>query len=132
MLTITKQSDYGILMLSYVYKKKSIVSLSELIDKTKLPQRFLARIASVLKKNQLLISKEGKTGGYLIGDKVNKFTLYQYLQIFEKNVCFCDCCDDNSSCQFENICHHKTILKNKLQKIIIDQLKTIKLIDLIK
>ena len=82
MLTITKQSDYGILLISSIYKKNKLVNLSELIKETKLPKRFLARIAADLVKSKLLISREGKNGGYLISENIKTISLYDYLKIF--------------------------------------------------
>ncbi|MDO9028264.1 MAG: Rrf2 family transcriptional regulator, partial [Candidatus Roizmanbacteria bacterium] len=98
MLTITKQSDYGLILISYVYKKNRLVKLSELIEETKLPKRFLARIASQLAKESLLISKEGKTGGYLISPKLKKVSLYDYLSIFENDIAICNCFDESYQC----------------------------------
>ena len=66
MLAITKQSDYGLILISFIYKKNRIVKLSELIEETELPRRFLARIAAELTKSKLLISKEGKTSASAI------------------------------------------------------------------
>jgi Rrf2 family protein len=131
MLTITKQSDYGILMISYIYKKNKQVKLSNLIEETKLPKRFLARIAAELVKNQLLESREGKNGGYLVTSKIKTITLYDYLIIFNDDVSVCNCADDSYFCKFENLCSQKSILKNELNKIIITQLKKIKLIKLL-
>ncbi len=131
MLTITKQSDYGILMISHIYKKNKLVKLSDLIKETKLPRRFLARIAAELVKNKLLISREGKNGGYLINDKIKTASLYDYLKIFNDDISVCSCANDNYHCQYENLCTHKSILKNELNKIIISQLKKIKLIKLL-
>jgi len=82
MLAITKQSDYGLILLSYIYKKNVQVRLSELIKETKLPQRFLARIAAELVKKGLLISREGKNGGYLILPKIKTISFFDYLTIF--------------------------------------------------
>lgn len=87
MLTITKQSDYGIILLSYIYKKNNQTSLSDLINETKLPQRFLARIAATLVKKGLLKSREGKNGGYQTTDKLKVFSLYNYLKKFSKKTC---------------------------------------------
>lgn len=131
MLTITKQSDYGIILLSYIHKKKDIVNLSDLIAQTKLPQRFLARIAAQLVNKGILISREGKNGGYLTTEKIKKITLYEYLKIFEENVMICNCGDENYECNYKNICSHKGVLKEKVNKIIVNQLKKVKLITLI-
>lgn len=131
MLTITKQSDYGLILISFVYKKKGLVRLSELIKETKLPQRFLARIAAELVKNGLLISKEGKNGGYLITAKIKSISLYDYLTIFENDVIVSSCVDENFNCKFEKICNHKNFIKQKLNIVLTKELKKIKLLQLI-
>ncbi len=131
MLTITKQSDYGLILLSYIYKKREIVSLSKLIAQTKLPKRFLARIAAKLVDEEILVSHEGKKGGYQTTEKLKKITLYAYLKIFEENVIICKCGDENHRCSYKNICRHKNFLKEKVNNIIVDQLEKIKLFQLI-
>lgn len=131
MLNITKQSDYGLILISFIYKKNDLVKLSELIKETKLPQRFLARIAAELVKNGLLISKEGKSGGYLITAKIKRISLYDYLTIFENDVIVSSCVDKNFDCKFEKICNHKDFIKKRLNVVLIKELKKIKLLQLL-
>jgi Rrf2 family protein len=131
MLSITKQSDYGLILISFINKKKGIVRLAELIESTQLPPRFLARIAAELVKSGLLISKEGKSGGYLIAPKIKKISLYDYLLIFENDVVVSSCVDDNFNCKYEKICNHKDFIKKKLNVVLTKELKKIKLITLI-
>lgn len=132
MLNISKQSDYGFLFLSYLVDKKNFVPLSELVKKTKLPPRFLARIAAELVKHKIVESREGKVGGYKLAKKATNVSLYNYLKIFEGNLSFVRCSEDNYSCQWENICCQKSFLKETLDKIVIKELKKWKLIDLLK
>lgn len=131
MLAITKQSDYGLILISFVYKKNGLVRLSELIEATKLPQRFLARIAAELVKNKLLISKEGKNGGYLITPRIKEISLYDYLTIFENDIVVSSCVDDNFDCKFEKICNHKDFIKKRLNIVLTKELKKIRLLQLI-
>lgn len=131
MLSITKQSDYGLILISHVYKNGGLVKLSDLIKATELPQRFLARIASELVKNGLLTSKEGKNGGYLITPKIKKISLYDYLLIFENDVIVSSCVDENYECKYEDICNHKNFIKKRLNVVLIKELKKIKLLQLI-
>lgn len=131
MLNISKQSDYGILFIFYLVDKKDFVPLSELVKKTKLPKRFLARIAAQLVKNKIAESKEGKLGGYKITKKINDINLYDYLKIFEGELSFVDCCNNNYDCRWETICQQKSFLKNKLNQILISEFKKWKLIDLL-
>ena len=105
--------------------------LSELIEATKLPQRFLARIAAELVKNNLLISKEGKSGGYIISSKIKKISLYDYLTIFENDIIVSSCVDKDFDCKFEKICNHKDFIKKRLNIVLTKELKKIKLLQLI-
>ncbi len=130
MFNISKQSDYGLIILSICIKKKGIISLADLVKDTNLPQRFLARISAELAKYGLLISKEGRSGGYKITDKINQISLYEYMRIFEKDVEVTKCCGQEYVCKNESICKHKDFLKTKLNNILKEQLKKIKLREL--
>lgn len=130
MFTISNSSDYGLIIISYLLKKEGLVPLNDLVKGTKLPLRFLARIASELAKHNILESKEGREGGYKVADKVKKITLYEYLKIFEDDVETCKCCKENYCCDFKDLCEHGGFLQNKLKKILVDNLKKIKLTDI--
>lgn len=129
MFSISSQSDYGLIILSNLVGRKDFVSLTELVKNTNLPIRFLARIAAELAKQGLLESKEGRVGGYKALDKINEISLYDYLTIFERDIEVTKCCEADYSCEHENICQHHGFLQNKLNKILTEQLKRIKLIE---
>jgi len=127
MLTITKQSDYALLFIAKLREKKDIVSLTQLVKETKLPQRFLARIAAELAKSKIVESKEGKVGGYRLVADLNKVSLYEFLKIFEKDVAVCKCTHNDYGCKYEKVCKHYHFLKDNLNKVVVSQLKNIKL-----
>ena len=131
MLNINKQSDYGILFISSLVGKKDYIPLSDLVKKTKLPKRFLARIAAELAKHKIVESKEGKMGGYKLSKQAKIISLYEYLKIFEGELSFVRCNEDNYHCRWEKICSQKNFLQKKLNKIIIDELKKWTLKDLL-
>ncbi|MFN4212777.1 MAG: RrF2 family transcriptional regulator [Microgenomates group bacterium] len=130
MLTITNQSDYGIIFISYLIGKKSYIPLSQMVEETKLPGRFLARIAASLVKNKIVESREGKIGGYKLTKKIEKMTLYDYLKIFEGDLTFIKCMDKKYNCPWEKQCYHKNFFQHNLYKIIVSSLKQFKLKDL--
>lgn len=130
MLTITNQSDYGIIFISYLIGKKGYIPLSQLVAETKLPGRFLARIAASLVKNKIVESREGKIGGYKLTKKIEKMTLYDYLKIFEGDLALSKCMTANYRCPWENQCQHKSFFQHNLHKIIISSLKKFKLKDI--
>ena len=127
MLNITKQSDYGIILLASLKNKTHFIPLSDLITKTKLPKRYLARIASQLAQHKLIISREGKIGGYKLAKNVLATSLFDYLKIFEGELNLAKCQDENYTCKWEKICHHKNFLTHKLSKILNSELKKITL-----
>lgn len=130
MFNLPKQADYGLITLSLLIKEDKQMPLSSLIKITKLPQRFLARIAATLVHNGLLKSKEGRVGGYVITKKINSITLFDYLKIFSVEVNFCSC--KTGSCEYEAICQHKNFLQKRLNLLVSSQLKKIKLLELFK
>ncbi len=133
MLNITKQSDYAMLFVSYLNGKKDrYVPLSGMIKETKMPQRFLARIAAELVKQHIVVSKEGKVGGYKLTEKALDTSLYQFLGIFEGELSFTKCSDPNYVCPWEYMCKHKSFLRHTLHQIVAKTLKEWKLRDLFK
>jgi len=128
MFNISKQADYGLIIISYLLKAKATTSLATLVRITKLPQRFLARIAATLVRADLLKSQEGRGGGYETAGRLKKISLYDYLRIFEGEVDFCSCGEDE--CRFEKICLHRDFVQRRLNQIVSTQLKRISLLDL--
>jgi len=133
MFNISKQSDYGLLMLEYLKDKKEYTSLTEIVEKLKLPKRFLARIASKLVSAKILLSREGKIGGYLLNPKIKSksLTLYDYLKIFEGDLSLTKCFDKNYQCRWEKNCSHKKFFNYKLRNAFIKNLKKEKLLEIL-
>ena len=127
MFTIGNESDYGLIILSSLLKNDSYVSLSEIVKKTDLPPRYLARIAGTLAKNGLLTSHEGRDGGYKVTGKVKNMNLFEYLTIFERNIEPSKCCVKSFNCRFLRICAHGNFFQHKLTSILTNQLKKIRL-----
>lgn len=114
MLTISNEADYALLLVTQLENTENLVPLSSLIEKTHLPKRFVARIASKMVKNGLLESKEGKVGGYKLADNWKQMSLYNFLSIFEKNIDLVKCQHEGYICAFEDVCLHKYSLRNTL------------------
>lgn len=130
MLSISTQSDYGLLMISYLLKKEDFVPVSELVKEMNLPQRYLARIAAEMAKHQVLVSREGKVGGYKLTDKAKKMNLYDFLTIFEGEVSIARCDKEGFKCKWYEVCQHKGVIRNTFSKILSKELKKQKLLSL--
>lgn len=131
MLNITKQSDYGLLLISQLKDKKKYVSLSDILKEIDLPKRFIARIAAKLVQANILESREGKIGGYRLTKKAKNINLFDYLKIFEGDLAFTKCMTDGYKCPNNKDCIHKTFLTCSLSHIITRELKKHKLFQII-
>ena len=132
MFSITKQTDYALVTIYQLRDRDEYVPLSELVEKTNMPKRFLARIAAELVKYNILESKEGKTGGYKLAQDPAKISLYEVLKIFEKDLDLISCNDGDNECVCSEACHHKDFLGNKLTTILKQHLKNVSVADTFK
>ncbi len=123
MLNLSNQSDYGILFITSLINKTDYVPLSQLVTETKLPRRFLARIAAELVKHGLVVSREGKAGGYKLSRKVNSISLYDYLKIFEKDLNMVKCSDPQYQCPWDKFCQHRDFLSQTVSSIVVGELR---------
>lgn len=130
MLTLNKQSDYALIIISQLLKKEEFIPLSELVDNTNLPKRFLARIAATLVNRKLLISREGRVGGYKLAAAINTITMFDFLHIFERQLNFLDCMKHSYKCKFEKVCVHRHAIRSKLNDVVLNELKKTRLMDL--
>lgn len=131
MLTLSKQSDYALIIISQLRETNNeFIPLSRLVDNTNLPQRFLARIAATLVAHRILISREGRIGGYKLSQTVHSISLLDFLKIFEPLLGFLQCEKRGYKCKFEKICKHRHGVQEKLDAVVMKQLKATKLIDL--
>lgn len=129
MFNLNRDVDYSLVLLSYLSKQKKFSSLSTISKEANLPLRFLARISSLLVKKGIIVSREGKKGGYILKKKSLKISFYDFLKIFYHNLSFLPCTKKKCCCQ--EICTHKKSFQIKIEQKFLDQLKKIKVKDLL-
>ena len=124
MFSINKQSDYALITIYHLKDEENFVPLSYLIEKTHMPKRFLARITADLVRNGILLSKEGKSGGYKLAKNPDRMPLYDFLKIFEDDLSIVSCSDNGVTCECNHSCHHQKFFKKTLTGRLADELKS--------
>lgn len=132
MIYLKKETEYALIMLSYLVDRDKLVSISEVVEATGMPRRFLARVAARLVKEEILDSIEGRGGGYSMTAKFDKISLYDLLKIFQPENLKFDCKASERGCDFSRICRHKKFFTGKLTKSLRKQYKKIKLKEIFK
>ena len=124
---LTKRADYALALLALLSKKPmgKRVSLSDM-ERLGMPRAFMAQIAKDLVSGGILLSKEGKGGGYSLSGEPGEITVKEALEVLEGEVLPVDCND----CEASEDCNQKGFMAN-LGDEIGDMLSSYTLIDLV-
>jgi Rrf2 family protein len=128
MFTISKASEYAILVLASLDNSKHL-SLREIAVTYSLPFKYLEKVASRLKENHLLDSKEGFGGGYILARNARTISLTNIIEAIEGKKGLVSCLHGN--CLSEKNCFYKSIWQ-RLQSKIDNEFDKIKLADLLE
>jgi Rrf2 family iron-sulfur cluster assembly transcriptional regulator len=129
MLYLSTKIEYGLNLLIFLAKSKSVVSLRQTAEKTGMPYRFLNKLARDLIKAKLIKAKEGKGGGYILAQKPSQIPIKKILDVLGEPLIFARCLAD-TNCDLDKGCKMK-IIWNKIKKNIDRELNKLTLKDLI-
>jgi len=120
MLKISKQGDYGLLLmitLAEQYDKGKWISLRDIAKEKKLSYRFLTQIIRPLKQGKLVVAKEGVGGGYRLARHPKKITAYEVLVHLLGEIAMTTCCESDKECIREDCCAAASVWKLIQQKV---------------
>lgn len=109
MITIPKKVEYSIVFISHLAKNPDItISLKDASQKLLLPYSFLSKLATSLTNGGLIISQEGKSGGYKLAPNWQYKSFYDLLVILGENKAMVSClgsksCARTGKCSIQNI-----------------------------
>ena len=118
MLKIANSVEYSIIALRYISQNQNngCISTKEIADKENIPYDLLAKLMQKLVKQDIIISKQGKMGGYILKVTPDELTLNDIILAVEQKIQLTDCMVETPGVQdcarFENCC-----LKSPLGKM---------------
>lgn len=125
MLRIKRETDLGLVFLEALagLAPGEYLSLRQWVAKRRLPYRFLSKVAGNLKRSGLVVSKEGKDGGYRLAKSSSQVKLGKAIKVLEGNFALTDC-HAGVKCSCHRFCRHRTVmgrlgqrLENELNRI---------------
>lgn len=139
MLRMTKQADYGIVLLSHMATYGTAeegtgtrFAAPELSDSTGLPLPTVSKILKILSRQGILSSHRGVKGGYTLADAPEKISVVRMIEALDGPIAFTECIEDApGSCSQEATCR----IRDNWQLIntaVRDALNQISLSDLLK
>ncbi|PIT93633.1 hypothetical protein COU00_03335 [Candidatus Falkowbacteria bacterium CG10_big_fil_rev_8_21_14_0_10_43_11] len=112
MFNISTKSDYGFIVMLELARRyqDGLVSLSDIAKRRKLSSGYLVQILQPLLKAKLVISKEGKGGGYKLARRPKEISVLEIIEALEgkMDLVKClkrgkECCAGFAACDAKNI-----------------------------
>ena len=123
MSLINRNTDYAVRVLVHLAREKDeVVAVSRLAKAEKIPQPFLRRIMQVLCQNGLVVSCQGKSGGFSLKKKPAEISLGEVARVFQGEVDISRCLLRKAVCHNHQNCFLRKRLK-KLEKIVVSELE---------
>jgi FeS assembly SUF system regulator len=106
MIRITKTTDYGIVLLTYMADDpERRYNAPELAHEVQLPLPMVSKILKILARDGLLDSHRGVNGGYALSRPPRQITVSEIITALEGPIAITECIDDGpGECVQEAVC----------------------------
>ena len=106
MLRITKQADYGIVLMTYVARQGGEVvhNATDLAERAQLPAPTTTKLLKVMARAGLLSSTRGVKGGYRLAKPAESISVEEIITAIEGPIALTQCCDGGAGCEQEPHC----------------------------
>ena len=106
MLRMTKQADYGIVLLARMASEPDrVFNAGELAAETHLPAPTVSKVLKLLVRGRLLESHRGVNGGYALAQIPAEISVAQVIAALEGPIAITECIDDTpGECSQERLC----------------------------
>ncbi len=131
MLRMTKQADYGIVLMTAMADEPGrLFAAQELAAATRIPSPTVSKILKLLARERLLSSQRGAKGGYLLALRPDEITVAAMVTALDGPIAFTECVEDAPGvCSQEAVCRLRSswqqinvALKNTLEGISLAEL----------
>lgn len=106
MIRITRQTDYGILLLSQMAGRPptEVHTAKAAATESNIPLPMASKILKALAKGGLLVSQRGVKGGYRLAASADRISVADVIQALEGPIGITECSFSPGSCEQEGSC----------------------------
>src|SRR4029079_14037867 len=105
MIRITKQTDYGIVLLTYLAAHpERQLNAPELAAETHLPPPIVSKILKLRAREGLLTSHRGVKGGYGLARQAEDISMAEIIAALEGPIAITECISVEGDCSHETLC----------------------------
>ena len=131
MLRMTKQADYGIVLMSHlaIHAGRRFAA-PELAQQTRLPLPTVSKILKLLGRGGLLDSHRGVKGGYSLAEAPEEISVARMILVLDGPIAFTECIEDApGECSQEAFCRVRGNWQ-RINRAVREALESISLADL--
>ena len=107
MLRLTKETDYGVMILTHfaAQAREARLTARDLATRTHLSHPMISKVMKVLAKNGLLTSQRGAGGGYQLAKASSQISVADIIKAMEGPISLTVCTDEGEThCLVESDC----------------------------
>lgn len=105
MIRLTRQTDYGVLLLTYFASHpERAYTARELAEATGITPAMVSKVLKLLSQSDLLTSQLGVKGGYSLARDPEHVTVREIVDVLEGPISITVCADGSGSCEQEGRC----------------------------
>jgi FeS assembly SUF system regulator len=106
MLRITKEADYGIVLLAVMaeHAPGEIHTAREVAERSGLPMPMVSKIMRSLARGAVLTSHRGVTGGYSLDRSADGMTVAEVIRAIDGPISMVQCGVETGACEQEPVC----------------------------
>jgi len=132
MKLLSRNTDYAVRAVCYMAKKKpGVVSVTELVEKLKIPRPFLRKILQALNNEGMLRSSKGMGGGFRLARKPEGIYLTDIMETFQGPFKLNECFFRKEICPNRRSCFLKKKI-DRIERYVLSELKAITIGSIIK
>ena len=106
MLRITKMTDYAVLILANLaLHDNKLLTAKEIASETHISLPTTQKILKKLSRKNLVISKQGVSGGYSLDPETKKLSVATLLEKLDGDLSITQCSSNDDLCEVEDFCN---------------------------
>ena len=131
MIRMSKETDYGIVVLAYFASAQAGLKRNarEVAMENQLPLPMVRKILKTLAREGLLISRRGAKGGYSLVRRGERISIAEIVKAMEGPLAMTECIEAPGECRHEPVCGFRTSW-HKINEIVFEVLNRTTLSDL--
>lgn len=135
-MKINRETDYALRIMRTLAESGELTDAKTLSDRICVSTSFTLKILRKLCVNGLVLSRKGKSGGYMLNGDPDSITLRRIIEVTEGSLCIACCISDGYVCESSGsdpgaVCFYNRLFKD-INGYIAEKLDGITLGDVIK